>query len=38
VPGMFDKYPALRPDLLVWLPNIAFQGLGLWLFYKIDRA
>jgi lipopolysaccharide export system permease protein len=38
VPGMFDKYPALRPDLLVWLPNITFQGLGLWLFYKIDRA
>jgi lipopolysaccharide export system permease protein len=38
VPGMFDKYPALRPDLLVWLPNILFQGLGLWLFYKIDRA
>jgi len=38
VPGMFDKYPELRPDLLVWLPNIMFQGLGLWLFYKIDRA
>jgi lipopolysaccharide export system permease protein len=38
VPGMFDKYPALRPDLLVWLPNIVFQGLGLWLFYKIDRS
>jgi lipopolysaccharide export system permease protein len=38
VPGMFDKYPWLRPDLLVWLPNILFQGLGLWLFYKIDRA
>ena len=38
VPGMFDKYPELRPDLLVWLPNIIFQGLGLWLFYKIDRA
>ncbi len=38
VPGMFDKYPEFRPDLLVWLPNILFQGLGLWLFYKIDRA
>src|SRR6478736_4598069 len=36
VPGMFDKYPELRPDLLVWLPNIMFQGLGLWLFYRID--
>jgi len=38
VPGMLDKYPELRPDLLVWLPNILFQGFGLWLFYKIDRA
>lgn len=38
VPGMIDKYPWLRPDLLVWLPNILFQGLGLWLFYKIDRS
>ncbi len=36
--GLFDNYPALRPDLIVWLPNIVFQGLGLWLFYKIDRA
>jgi lipopolysaccharide export system permease protein len=35
--GWFDSYPALRPDLIVWLPNIVFQGLGLWLFYKIDR-
>lgn len=36
--GWVDNYPALRPDLVVWLPNIVFQGLGLWLFYKIDRA
>jgi lipopolysaccharide export system permease protein len=33
-----DKYPALRPDLLMWLPNIVFQSLGLWMFYKVDRA
>lgn len=38
VPGMFDKYPELRPDLLVWLPNLIFQGLGFWMFYRIDRA
>ncbi len=37
VAGWFDNYPAFRPDLIVWLPNIVFQGLGLWLFYKIDR-
>jgi lipopolysaccharide export system permease protein len=38
VVGWVDNYPALRPDLIVWLPNIVFQGLGLWLFYKIDRS
>lgn len=38
VVGWFDNYPALRPDLIVWLPNIAFQGLGLWLFYRVDRS
>jgi lipopolysaccharide export system permease protein len=36
--GWLDNYPALRPDLIVWLPNIAFQGLGLWLFYKVYRS
>lgn len=36
--GWFDNYPALRPDLLMWLPNVVFQGLGLWMFYKVDRA
>jgi lipopolysaccharide export system permease protein len=36
--GWFDNYPSFRPDLIVWLPNIIFQGLGLWLFYKADRA
>lgn len=36
--GWFDNYPELRPDLIVWLPNIVFQGLGLWLFYKVDRS
>ncbi len=35
--GWFDNYPALRPDLIVWLPNLLFQGLGLWLFYRVDR-
>ncbi len=36
--GLFDNSPAWRPDLLIWLPNIVFQGVGLWLFYKVDRA
>ena len=36
--GWIDNQPALRPDLLMWLPNFFFQGLGLWMFYKVDRA
>lgn len=36
--GWFDNSPQLRPDLLVWVPNIVFQGLGFWLFYKVDRS
>ena len=36
--GWFDNYPALRPDLLMWLPNLVFQSLGLWMFYRVDRA
>lgn len=34
--GWLDNHPALRPDLLMWLPNLAFQSLGLWMFYKVD--
>ncbi|MSU47109.1 MAG: YjgP/YjgQ family permease [Lacunisphaera sp.] len=38
VMGWFDNHPALRPDLLMWLPNVVFQSLGLWMFYRVDRA
>ena len=38
VVGWVDNHPALRPDLLMWLPNLAFQGLGFWMFYKVDRS
>lgn len=38
VVGWFDNHPALRPDLLMWLPNFGFQALGLWMFYKVDRS
>jgi lipopolysaccharide export system permease protein len=37
VVGWFDKFPAMRPDLLIWLPNLAIQSLGAWMFYKVDR-
>ncbi len=36
--GWFDTHTALRPDLLMWLPNLVFQGLGLAMFYRIDRS
>ena len=32
-----DTHPEWRPDLLMWLPNIGFQALGGWMFYKVDR-
>jgi lipopolysaccharide export system permease protein len=32
-----DGHPELRPDILLWLPNVLFIGLGLWLFSRIDR-
>lgn len=38
VAGWFDNRPDLRPDLLMWLPNLAFQSLGVWMFRKVDRA
>ena len=38
VMSWLDGQTALRPDLLMWLPNIAFQSLGLWMIYKVDRS
>ena len=35
--GWLDKHPELRPDLLMWLPNLVFLGVGVWLFWRIDR-
>ena len=32
-----DRRPELRPDLLLWLPNVLFIGLGAWLFSRVDR-
>lgn len=32
-----DRRPELRPDLLLWAPNLLFIGLGLWLFNRVDR-
>lgn len=32
-----EKYPAVRPDLLIWLPNFAFQTGGLLLIRRAAR-
>lgn len=38
VVGWFEGKPEFRPDLLMWLPNLGFQTLGIWMFYKADRS
>ena len=35
--GWLDRHPELRPGLLMWLPNLIFLGVGLWLFWRVDR-
>jgi len=35
--GWLEKYPAVRPDLLIWLPNILFQLLGGWLLVRSNK-
>lgn len=32
-----EESPALRPDLLIWLPNIFFQSAGFWMLYRAGR-
>ncbi len=35
--GWLSDRPDLRPDLLLWLPNLLFVAAGLWLFWRLDR-
>ncbi len=35
--GWLEHQPELRPDLLMWVPNLVFLGLGIWLFWRVDR-
>ena len=35
--GWLDQHPEYRPDLLLWVPNICFVALGLWLLRRLDR-
>ncbi len=35
--GWLQERPELRPDLLMWLPNLIFLTVGIWLFWRVDR-
>lgn len=37
VVSWMESNPALRADLLIWLPNIIFQSVGFWLIHKASR-
>jgi lipopolysaccharide export system permease protein len=32
-----DQNPEYRPELLFWVPNLLFIGLGLWLLRRVER-
>ena len=32
-----DRHPEYRPDLLLWVPNVLFLALGVWLFRRLDK-
>lgn len=35
--GWLEKRPELRPEILIWLPNLGFQAVGFWLLLRVDR-
>ena len=37
VADAMKENPKAHPEFLIWLPNVLFIGLGLWLFYKLSR-
>lgn len=36
--GMLERSPALRPEIWVWAPPLAYAVAGIWLFRRVDRA
>lgn len=32
-----EDIPTIRPDLLIWLPNLIFQVVGFWMIYRASR-
>lgn len=35
---MLERHPALRPEIWIWLPPLAYATAGVWLFRRVDRA
>ncbi len=35
--GWLDRSPALRPDLMMWLPPVLFISFGAWLYRRVER-
>ncbi len=35
--GWLDRHPEYHPDVLLWLPNLIFLLLGIWLFRRIEK-
>ncbi|MBG30601.1 MAG: hypothetical protein CMI31_11465 [Opitutae bacterium] len=38
LPEWLQSSPEIRPDLLVWAPNVIFQGIGLMLFRSVEHG
>ena len=36
--GWLDQHPEYRPDLIIWLPNLAFLGIGFWMLGRLGRT
>jgi len=34
---LLDRHPEYHPDYLLWLPNVIFLSLGIWLFRRLER-
>jgi lipopolysaccharide export system permease protein len=35
--GWLAKYPQYHPELLIWVPNVVFQSLGGWMWWRFGR-
>jgi lipopolysaccharide export system permease protein len=35
--GWLDRRPELHPEILLWVPNLSFQVLGGWMWWRFGR-